>query len=211
MLPGPTIVRTCSVCGKLVAEYTHASGNTCGARVWTDGKMEAPMLPDDPWLVKCGHCGVPIWMDEQEQIGEIAPWGEPKVKFKDVKSCANPSLKDYLVLLAAGVSDIRKERYLRFRVWWAGNDARRRRRRKDDNPLSPAEAANLRALTALLDESDDNDRISKAEAMRELGDYQGAVALLSHPFSPELTQAASIIRDLATHGNPFVSEMTLEQ
>jgi len=51
MLPGPTIVRKCSTCGKLIAQPTLLSGNTFGARFWTDGKREAPMLPEQPWLV----------------------------------------------------------------------------------------------------------------------------------------------------------------
>jgi hypothetical protein len=37
-----------------MAQRTLASGNTIGARFWTDGKMEAPMLPDQPALQSAG-------------------------------------------------------------------------------------------------------------------------------------------------------------
>ena len=51
MLPGPTTIKRCPGCKGLLAEGTLASGNTLGATFWTDGKREAPMLPEMPWLV----------------------------------------------------------------------------------------------------------------------------------------------------------------
>jgi uncharacterized Zn finger protein len=58
MIPGPTVIYECSSCGKHIEQQTIVSGNTFGARFWTDGKVDAPMLPDEPWLVKCQHCGI---------------------------------------------------------------------------------------------------------------------------------------------------------
>jgi hypothetical protein len=74
MTPGPTIIRECSACGKHISQHTIGSGNTFGARFWTDGKRDAPMFPDQPWLVRCQHCGTLVWIDEQTQIGEIDSW-----------------------------------------------------------------------------------------------------------------------------------------
>jgi hypothetical protein len=74
MMPGPTLIRRCSLCLKLFLQETISSGNTFGASWWTDGKMEAPMLPDEPWLVKCPHCGALLWIDEQEEVGNFS-WG----------------------------------------------------------------------------------------------------------------------------------------
>jgi hypothetical protein len=41
-----------------------AEGNTIGAIYWTDGKREAKMLPNHPWLVKCPVCSRLFWVDE---------------------------------------------------------------------------------------------------------------------------------------------------
>jgi len=71
MLPGPTIIRRCSACTKLIEQFTLNSGNTIGARFWTDGKRDAPMLPDELWLVKCQQSGALVWIDEQEQVGIV--------------------------------------------------------------------------------------------------------------------------------------------
>src|SRR6476660_1051502 len=151
MTPGPTIIRKCSSCQKFIAQYTIASGNTFGARFWTDGKRDAPMLPDQPWLVKCRHCGSLLWIDEQKQVGEINSWGtghQEEQKFKDAQLYDTPSVQDYFSFLAKGYSEKPKERYLRMRIWWAGNDARRHQ--VDVSPMSSEEVANLLALASLL-------------------------------------------------------------
>jgi len=114
-------------------------------------------------------------------------------------------MHDYLALLAAGIADKEKEHYLRLRAWWAGNDARRQG--ATPRPMSDEETANLEAFAPLLDGSDENDRIMKAEVMRELGRYEDATTLLQHTFSNALAQAATIIRTLATQRTPFVSEI----
>lgn len=208
MTPGPTIIRKCSACGKLIAQHTISSGNTCGARFWTDGKRDAPMLPDQPWLVKCQHCGAVVWIDEQEQVGEIDPWGprdQDVAKFREALPYASPSTQDYLAGLAKGISDKQKERYLRLRAWWAGNDQRRQEAHAE--PMSNEEISNLRAFAPLLDETNENDRITKAEVMRELGMFTEAKALLSNFFSKELSQAVAIIRNLTKQQISSVREM----
>ena len=197
MRPGPTIIRECSACGKHIAQHTIVSGNTCGARFWTDGKRDSPRLPDQPWLVKCQHCNTLVWIDEQKQVGEIAPWGSKTSdgdKFLDARPASTPTLQDYAVFIEAGISDKQKERYVRLSAWWAGNDPRRERAQR--TPLGSFEAQNLRAFLTLLDEDEDNDRIMKAEALRELGEFAAAENLLATEFGEELLQAVSIISDL---------------
>ena len=48
MLPGPTLIIACPACKAEHLLPTLASGNTLGARYWTDGYCEAPMLPEIP-------------------------------------------------------------------------------------------------------------------------------------------------------------------
>lgn len=184
------------------------SGNTFCARFWTDGMRDAPMLPDRPWLVKCEHCGTLVWIDEQTEVGEVDPWGSntrDQKAFADALPASTPTLQDYAGFLAAGVSDKTKERYVRLRTWWAGND--RRRESGHSTPLDSFEARNLRAFVTLLDESEDNDRLMKAEALRESGDFADAERLLATDFPDELLQAVSIIRELNRNRNSTVAEM----
>jgi hypothetical protein len=208
MTPGPTLIRTCSACGKLIAEHTIRSGNTFGARFWSDGKRDAPMLPDAPWLVKCPHCAALIWIDEQELVGTMHPW-EPldgdMATFKDARPVAAPSLQDYFAALSMPMVDGRKERYLRVHARWVGNDPRRQT--EHAGSMSGGEIANLRAFLPLLGEANDNDRIMKAEALRELGMFAEAESLFSSPFNDNLGQAAAIIKDLTEQRVGAVKEL----
>lgn len=208
MLPGPTIIKKCSECSGLIEEPTIISGNTFGATYWTDGKRDAPMLPDPPWLVKCPYCQAPIWIDEQQEIDEVDPFGDIGTD-KEAKPCRVPELQDYFTELKQSNLDRTKEQYIRLRVWWAGNDKRRRAGDIKEN-LSSNEVENLEALFNILDSSDDNDRIMMAEIKRELCQFEDAEIILSEPFSKGLSQAASIISELVQKQNPFVSEMRFE-
>ena len=207
MLPGPTITRQCSACGQRFAEQTIASGNTFGARFWTDGKRDAPMLPDSPWLVKCRHCCSLVWIDEQIQIEEIEPWGSSD-RFPDVLPPSTPTLEDYANFLSTGVNEKEKERYVRLRAWWTGNDPRRSS--GQSTPLNSFETENLRSFVTLLDEAEENNRIMKAEAFRELGEFADAEKLLATNFADELIQSVSLIRDFTQNEITTVEEMRFE-
>lgn len=205
MLPGPTIVRECSSCSKPIAQDTIASGNTFGATCWTDGKREAPMLPDQPWLVMCPHCHALLWIDELEEIGEIEPWGERDCKFENAIEYELPSHDEYFAFLEKDIGTPDKQRYVRLRAWWAGNDARRTK--NAEMQISAREASNLMAFAQLLDESDPNDLVMKAEVMRELGRFEDANALLAIFDDSNMSQAISIIKSLVEKGDPYVREM----
>ncbi len=109
-------------------------------------------------------------------------------------------------MLEKGFSDHKKERYVRLRAWWAGNDGRRSAKAR--SPLSDSEKANLRRLADLLDEAGGHDRIMKAEILRELGQFDEAMSLLTQPFDDELSRAVAIIKDLVAKKDQFVAEIT---
>ena len=166
------------------------------------------MLPDQPWLVICPHCHAPLWIDELEELGKTEAWGDEKGEFNDARTYEKPSLDNYLALIENGVGDPQKERYVRLSAWWAGND--QRRTNAGEIPMSPREAANLMALAHTLDESDANDLVMKAEAMRELGQFDGALALLAQSVDVNIAQAVEIIKGLSEKRDPYVRKMIFE-
>jgi len=215
MTLGPTLVMECTSCCGLIKCATIRSGNNIGARHWTDGKVYAPELPDFPALVKCPHCETLLWIDELEEIGEFEPWNEGD-EFSGSRARVTPSADDYFALLEAEILEPDKEMYVRLRAWWAGNDRRRpglfkrrrgRRNKRKRRPLSDGEIANLRELADLLDESDDRQRVLKAEAMRELGLFDEAVSLLDHPFEGDWRIMAETIEGLAAKEDAFVADV----
>jgi hypothetical protein len=184
------IVRECPHCKAHVVEEDPLSGNTVGAKIFTDGKREAKMLPDHPALVKCPVCGGLFWVEEAVKVdmGFDAAEGKQQVMA--------PSGQELLVYLAGADLPKEKEVYLRLRAWWAANDAWR----GIPNPkpaFSPEQVKNLDALSALMAESEPGERILKAEIARELGRFDECLLLLSYQFEEGYDWAVGHIRKLA--------------
>lgn len=209
MLPGPTIIKECSACGKHIAEETFASHNNLGARYWTDGKQEGPMMPDSLWLVKCAHCSALLWIDEQKRAGER--WPEVDYEpgtvalFADARRSIEPTVEDYTGYLAAQSHDVKKQKYLRLRLWWLGNDARRHS--NHPAPLTEDEKANLHAYLRLLDDAKPPESIMKAEMLRELGLFADSETLLAGPQDPSWVKFVSVINELNSRKYSAVSQV----
>jgi hypothetical protein len=136
---------------------TLASGNTIGARVWTDGKMIAPMLPSLPAVTKCEHCAQFFWINQARKIGEIPLWGPGKenipADWKDAQRVGDLSEAEYLDALASGAAKNRdQELYLRIEAWRAGNDPQRFCEKEAPLIRADASSKNLLVLGSMLDE-----------------------------------------------------------
>ena len=225
MLPGPTLIKKCSACGGLIEEETLISGNTCGAVFWTDGEFYAPMMPDQPELVKCPHCKALLWIEELEVVGDdgrnryddFVPVVIAGLDSQTARPYTMPSIWDYFRLLKNELPGLDRECYLRLRAWRAGNRKRRGSeylpgmfRIKNGDPLAPlsrAEIDNMDTLSGLLDEDDDEDRLLKAELLRELGYFEKCLGLLAKPFKEEFRNAAAFIKGLAYDRDTWVREI----
>jgi len=226
-MPGPTLIKKCSACGKLIEEETMMSGNTCGAVFWTDGAYYAPMLPDSPELVKCPNCKALLWLEELEVVvGEEKGYHSGFGTFlieglgpTTAKPYKMPSKNDYFGLLKGEMASIKREFYLRLRAWRAGNDRRRETdakhapkkfRRKENHslaPLSKAEIENLNSLLSILDDQNDEHVLIKAELLRELGFFNRCIYCVTKPFAEEYLITANFIKGLAEKHDPWVREV----
>lgn len=205
--PGPIIVRECPTCNKQLAQETTMSGNTFNARSWTDGKMEAKMLPDRPWLVKCPQCGAIFWIDEAKKVREDR---SPEIENRLLMGSLSPSLpseNEYLTLLSDGKLTKKKELYCRQRAWWAANDSIRKTQETEFR-FSAVQENNLETLSQLMNEKDAGQRLIKAEILRELGKFKDCINLLKQPFDDEWhTKISAVIRGLAEAEVRIVTEI----
>jgi len=76
MLPGKDKIIQCPACDHKFRQQTIMSGNTLGAKIWTDGKQEAPMLPEGIVLSFCNNCNQYLWVEDAEVIEELDPWDD---------------------------------------------------------------------------------------------------------------------------------------
>lgn len=207
MTPGPTLIKECPHCKGHFKEATIASGNTFGARFWTDGKMEADMLPSVDWMIACPNCLRAVWMDSAEEIGSIEnPFRESEGDYKGgdrLEYGITPSAESYLAALRDTEISVEQQTYIRFMLWHQWNDLRRD---GSNGALKPYEITNLEALLELLDESDLDGLVTKAEINRELGRFDEAVRLLDWPDKSSDGSRIEYIRQLAQGKDPFVRE-----
>ena len=184
------LVRECPHCKAHVVQEDTLSGNTIGAKFYTDGKREAKMLPDHPALVRCPACSNLFWVDEAVQVssGFEAANGKPQV--------LAPSGKEMLEFLSGPVLPKDKELYVRISAWRSANDAWRGV--PNATPaFSKNQEQNLKALSVMLDEAEPNQRILKAEIARELGKFDECLRLLSQPLEERYGHAVGFIKKLA--------------
>ena len=210
-MPGETIYRECPSCDGLIIERTLLSGNTIGARYWTDGKMDAPMFPQTPALVRCAHCNAQLWLPEASEHGFANP---PKM-FENVAGAAEPiapSENDYLEAIETGLApDKEREIYCRLHAWHAFNDARRNEKNAADlSDLPDKIAANMKKLFAMLDRMQPNQRMLRAELARELGRFDEALALLNYDFGDDFAATSMLIRELARQNKAGVAQVKSE-
>ncbi|MBY0436910.1 MAG: hypothetical protein K2W80_01875 [Burkholderiales bacterium] len=72
MMAGPDVYVRCPRCAHVGMYFTFLSGNTFGAKYYTDGRRVAPSLPEVPEVVACLGCEAAFWRDQAEEVA--GPW-----------------------------------------------------------------------------------------------------------------------------------------
>ena len=214
-MPGPDQIIACPKCKGLARYMTLASGNTIDARVWTDGKMIAPMLPLLPTVVKCRHCAELYWRVDAEKIGivdRLQDAGEHvNPAWVDAPKVEEPTEAEYYQALAKGLAkDAKQERILRILAWRRSNDGFRDTALKQVQVISNDPEAwrrNLEALACLLTEEDVKDCLIKTEVLRELGKFESAKQVLSRATSTDGAAVVRQLRSLCDAGDFTVREL----
>jgi len=208
----PDQIVACPHCQALARHKVLASGNTFGALTWTDGRQIAPMLPELPGIVKCHACSELYWLKNATKIGDVDSLTGPIPNFKgDWKKApmiAEPEEADYYRALENGfVENAEQERAVRMLAWWKRND-QFRDIDSEDFEAPPTQARpmpftlsadgrkNLEALFPLLTKDNNNDRIMRAEILRQLGEFDFAKLTLDQVTDPELAGVVAQIRKL---------------
>ena len=209
MILGHTVYVACPHCGRVWGYQTLMSGNTLGARYWTDGKRDAPMLPQNPPLVRCTTCSKFFWPEREKEIATKNPI-VVSTEHEDVELIVEPEEDDYYEALEEGLfADAEEELWLRTLAWQKSNDDYRDERDAPE-PISRHEnwRRNLEQVLVLAGSAEQS--ILRAEVLRELGRFQEA--LLEFPLANDRDDNpfAVKIRALSKAADPGVSEVHLD-
>lgn len=213
MTPGPVIVIQCPACGALGSYPSINSGNSFGATYYTDGYRDAPMMPTTPPVFRCGACRRGFWTEAANEVGEydVMNKASAPLDWRQAPLLVEPDEKGYLEAIEPLIAaDPSREYVLRMHAWWRGNDRHRGRTRKpvqDDPALVPLREANMMALIQILPSDSAGSKLMHAELLREMGQFDAAIKVLSEPCAPGLELARDRIRRLSEDRNRVVQTL----
>jgi len=181
MTPGtPEIIR-CPSCEYLQQRETLRSGNTFGAKFYSDGKCEAPMLPQFPHFVKCPECKS-FFKIAPDVVVEKNQTRKPNIPFVSFLTT-----DEYLQAISSGLLNGNENDILSLRIelWRTYNDAVR----DGQNELAEKELYedNCRKIlsSATNEPNDDEMCLMCAEMWRNIGEFDKSKALLNEIKSPD--------------------------
>ena len=192
MLPGPFKVYKCPNCTNLIYRGSLMSGNTSGAKSYSDGYRYAPMLPTYPQLVKCSICNTIFWIEKAEEKGSFELWFDltNKTDWKNAENARFLSIEEYFQALALQLFENKEEEvYIRKKIWWSYND---RVRKGEELYKSEEEKVlwtnNVNRLIDLLDENEIEQKIMIAELNRNLSKFEKCMSILRGIENPDFNR-----------------------
>lgn len=180
MLLGPTYVYKCSNCDNLLQKGSIISGNSIGAKLYSDGKLIARMFPDFPNLTKCKKCDTIFWISKQKEIGEYGWFEGEDSEWSDADNVEFLDIDDYFRALDEKLDENDKENlYIRTQIWWSYND----RTRKGEELFTDKNdeirwRENCKTLLLILNHKILDQRIMIAELYRNLGEFENCISTI---------------------------------
>jgi len=200
MIPGSDNIYKCPSCGNLFRQGSLMSGNTFGAKLFSDGISIAKMSLNFPNFTKCKDCGSFLNLRELKEVGvarfnyysktgyDSIEWGNMYLKIKYLK-LNREDIPDSKLLEVRDLYDALEmfpqyELYFRLQILWSSND-HLRFLLEHDFPIRELDAnsdkrfeENCIALLNLLDQNDENQKILMAELHRNLGQFDKCIELI---------------------------------
>lgn len=192
----------CPDCGCKFTAISVASCNTFGAKFYTDGFVDGSMYDEGSALLSCPECNRYIWRDDvpdREFIQDSTYFNDPELRSLPKARCIG--LSDYEKLLDQGLWKTEdQETYVRIRAWWSYNCIFRDHA-IDDFRLSPKQESNLLRLLQLLNPKNPDEAITRAEILRELGEFDECLKQLQQPYGDGYLPVTDAIKKLANRKN----------
>ncbi len=206
MQPGPDYIIHCPHCEAPMIKHSIISGNTFGAKSYSDGKRDAPMMPSYPDITICWKCEEIFWVKDAVNATEL-PQFYTDSKMNEIRFL---NLDEIAKAIENGLSRNKKEEIeLRIEMWWFFND-----RVRDDEPLFIEDwdevlyTTNAKRLIELFQSDLDNmDRqIMTAELQRNLGNFGLCMDMLNKIKDPNCNWIKNKFKEQCDAKNSLVFE-----
>ncbi len=185
---GAPIYRQCAHCNKAIEIHPLVDGSHSGSVLWTDGYVDALMMPEQAIVARCKTCEQVVWLTDLEPLEE--PDEATITGYRELHA------QDYLDLVE-NASSADKERMIMLRTW-AWQKSNHVRRGKREAPLiTERERNNMSELDALLSDEWENELVMKIELAREQGDFEQAEAFMEDvDFSPQILHLVNQLKQM---------------
>lgn len=187
MILGPNLIYQCPSCYSLIESSSMISGNSFGAKRYSDGKVEARMLSNPLKLFKCHGCRQFLWLSKLSQIGEYElDEGKPD-KWESAQYLNSLSIDEFLEFLSTSSFNRDEELYVRLRVLWGFNDRVRMGLPQFISLIDQENWTwNIVKLLEVLDWEKSENRLLVGELLRYLEDWDFAIEILDSMNDPRL-------------------------
>ncbi len=209
MSTGADEIVSCPVCGRLARVPRPLAAGGGEIRQWSDAKTEPLPAPSPPPITRCPSCTEFYWLADAGPVNRPSEEnGGVLEEEREEPAVRELGEREYYEAIEEGLgSDPEREHALRLLAWWRSND-RWRGREPAGAKLRPADYdENLLHLVRILEAGGDDDRLLRAEALRELGRHEEALEALPEPAPEGLEPVARAIRTLAEARDPYVREI----
>lgn len=182
---GTEVYKECNHCGGSITLRPLLEANARSATLWSDGYVDSPMVPQQPLLVKCGHCELGVWLPElkpsvfesTEQSMEYLTLGEDEL---------------WALLEEYGKQPSEHQLYIRLKLWQLANH---KYRREKTIPVewNSRERSNMKDLLLILDMNAVQERLLAAELLRQLGEFDSAEEPLKQPLEGSAFEVSKLL------------------
>lgn len=202
MIPGPVYHYKCPQCGCIHKRHSLTSGNTFGARFYSDGMVDAPMWPRISDIGKCTKCDTIFWPHKEKTVARYR-WDD--VNRPEADTARMLGMKDHYRALETGLASTNDEEfYIRQQLWWWQNDMLRDDPDDPESIMNTRYEENCRAMIGLLNYDNLNERITIAELHRNLGNFDECRRIISRIRKPEWTKVKKALLEECKKGNRVV-------
>lgn len=202
MLPAQPNILKCPHCGGLRRISSLMSGNTSGAKQWSDAKREFPMLPNISLVMRCPHCKRYHFYDSKQIVGTCETYGQ-----SSFGNLSYASLKEALTQLRPTGDN---ELDLRILLVHAYNDLYGGCPGTRNPAEAPAEERLFfeRNARRIIELHSDN-QLFCAELYREMGEFDKALSILRNISGDDNTlYIAKLMAEHAMQSDPCVFVLT---
>jgi hypothetical protein len=166
MLSDP-VYYACPECNALHERIELMSGNTSNARYYSDGKMEAPMLPEIPWIIRCEQCALIFKLTR-----DLRSSASPRSDVPTFYACSLDVDGWTEAITMKLYDDEAQELNFRYHLLWAYNNPFR----KEPEAVctlsnNPDYVKNILRMLDLMDKEDVQDMVFAAELNRLIGRF----------------------------------------